>query len=101
MPILADILVLLTLVDIFQDNGNAIRSVSRSARAQLLVLFRADLRALLATVAPRGADAAATCCLRDRRRHFEDALGSSGITLVAGEAKRFASVCVTNAELGR
>lgn len=33
VPILADILVLLTLVDIFQNNGNAIRSVSRSARA--------------------------------------------------------------------
>lgn len=65
VPILADILMLLTLVDVFQNDGHAIRSVSRSARAQLLVLFRADLRTLLATIAPRGADAAATRCLRN------------------------------------
>lgn len=32
VPILADILMLLTLIDVFQNNGHAIRSVSWSAR---------------------------------------------------------------------
>jgi len=85
----------LTLIDVFQNNGYAIRPIPWSAGTQLFVLFRTDLRALLATIAPRGANAAAARCLRHGRRYLEDTLGSSGIVLVAGEAKRFASVCVT------
>lgn len=89
----------LTLIDVFQNNGYAIRPVPWSAGTQLFVLLRADLWTLLATIAPSGANAAAARCLRHGRRHLEDALGSLGTALVAGEAKRFASVCVSNAKL--
>lgn len=64
VPVLADILVLFTLIDVFQNDRHAIRPVPWSAGAQLIVLFRVDLRTFLATIAPRGADAAATRCLR-------------------------------------
>lgn len=94
MSILADVLVFLALVDVLQNNGHAIRSVTLAAGAELIVLGRTDPRALLATVAPGGADAAATGCLRHRRRHLEDALRFAGAVFVAGEAQRLASVCV-------
>lgn len=94
MPVLTDVLVLLAFVDVLQDNSHAIRPVSRAAGAQLIVLLRADLRTLLATIAPRGADAAATRCFRHRRRDLEDALRLPGAVLVAREAERLASICV-------
>jgi len=92
MSVLTDILVFLAFVDIFQNNGHTIRSISRAAGAQLIVLLRADLRTLLAMIAPRVTDAAAARRFRHRRRDFEDALRSSGAVLVTREAKRLASI---------
>jgi len=94
MSVLTDILVFLAFVDVLQDNSHAIRPISRATGAQLVIFLRADLRTLLATIAPRGADAAATRCFRHRRRDFEDALRPSGAVLVTREAKRLASICV-------
>lgn len=94
MPVLTDILVFLAFVDVLQDNGHAIRPVSRAAGAQLIVFRRADPRTLLATIAPRSADAAATRRFRHRRCDVEDALRLSGAVFVTSEAKRLASICV-------
>lgn len=93
MPVLADVLMLLAFVDVLQDHGYAIRSVSWPAWAQLLVFRRADLRALFTTVAPGVADAAATRGFRHRRGHVEDALRLAGTVFETREAKRLASIC--------
>lgn len=98
VSVLTDVLVLLALVDVLQNDGHTIRPVSRPARTQLIVFLRAGSRTFLATVAPSGADAAATRRLCHRRRYFKDALGLSGAVLVAREAKRLASICVSDSK---
>lgn len=92
MSVLTDILVLHTLINVLQNDSHTIRPVSRPARTQLIVFLRANPRTFLAIVAPGSADAAATRCLRHRRRYFKDALRLSGAMFVAREAKRLASI---------
>lgn len=64
VSILTDVLVFLALVDVLQDNGDSVRSVSRSSRAEFLEFPGSYLRTLLAIVAPSVADAATARRLR-------------------------------------
>lgn len=98
MSVLTDILVLLALIDVLQNDSHTIWPVSWPARTQLIVFLRANSRTFLAIVAPSSADAAATRRLRHRRRYFKDALRLSGAMFVAREAKRLASICVSNSK---
>lgn len=96
MPVLTDILVFLAFVDILQDDGLQIRSVSGTTRTQFLEFFRSNLGTLLATISPSVANAAATRRFRHRRGHVKDALRPSGTVFETDEAERFSSVCNGN-----
>lgn len=101
MPVLTDILVFLAFVDILQDDGLQIGSVSGTTRTQFLEFFRSNLGTLLATISPSVANAAATRRFRHRRGHVEDALRPSGTVLETDEAERFSSVCNGNNLIAR
>jgi hypothetical protein len=94
MSILADVLVLFAFINVFQNNGHAIRPVPLSARTQLVVFLRVSSWTLFTTVAPGGTNTAATGCLCHRRCHFEDTLRPSATVLVARKTQRLASICV-------
>lgn len=64
----ADVIVLLALVDVFQDDSHAVGSIAKSARTKGLEFLGSRLGALLAVIAPGVADAAAARCLRHRCR---------------------------------
>lgn len=63
VAILTDVLVLVALVDVFQDYSDLIGSVSKPTRAQFFEFLGSRLRTLFATIAPSVTDAAATCRL--------------------------------------
>lgn len=89
VSVLTDVLMLLTLVDVFQDDGNPIRSVTRSARTQFLELLRSNLRTLLAIITPCVANTAAASSLGHCRGHVEDTLRLSSAMFEASETERF------------